>query len=40
MKCPDMRNDFVQLKDVAYYESRLKMGEWLRYHNDFDYMKM
>ena len=23
MKLPDMRNDFVQLKDIVYYESRL-----------------
>ena len=40
MKCPDMRDDFVQLKDIAYYESRLKMGVWRRYHNDFDSVKM
>ena len=40
MKCPDVRNDFVQLKDIAYYESRLKMGVWRRHHNDFDSVKM
>ena len=40
MKLPDMRDDFVQLKDIAYYESRLKMGVWRRHHNDFDSVKM
>ena len=40
MKLPDMRDDFVQLKDIAYYESRLKMGVWRHHHNDFDSVKM
>ena len=40
MKCPDVRDDFVQLNDIAYYESRLKMGIWRCHHNDFDSVKM
>ena len=40
MKLPDMRDDFVQLKNIAYYESRLKMGVWRRHYNDFDSVKM
>ena len=34
MKLSGMRDDFVQLKDIAYYESRLKMRVWCRHHND------
>ena len=26
MKLPDMRDDFVQLKDIVYYESRFENG--------------
>ena len=40
MKLPDMRDDFVELKDIAYYESRLKIRVWRRHHNDFDSVKM
>jgi len=40
MKCPNMCNDFIQLKDIAYYENRLKMGIWRRHHNDFDNVKI
>jgi len=36
----DVRDDFVQLKNIAYYESRLKIGVWRRYYNDFDSVKM
>ena len=40
MKLLDMQNNFVHLKDIAYYESRLIMGVWRRHHNDFDSVKM
>ena len=40
MKLPNMRDDFVQLKDIAYYKSILKMGVWRYHHNDFDSVKM
>ena len=40
MKCPDIRDDFVQLNDIAYYESTLKMKVWRYYNNDFDSLKM
>ena len=40
MKLPDMRDDFVQLKDITYYKIRLKIGVWRRHYNDFDMMKM
>ena len=35
-----VRDDFLELKDVAYYEARLKMGVWRRDPNDFDSVKM
>ena len=40
MKCLDVCADIVQLRDIAYYDSRLKMGVWRRHYNDFDSMKM
>ena len=40
MKLLDMRDGFVQLKDITYYKIRLKIGVWRRNHNDFDMMKM
>ena len=39
-KCADMRDEFVQLKDIVYYESRLKMGVWRCHHNDVESVKM
>ena len=40
MDSPNMCDDFVQLKDILYYENRLKMGVLCRHHNDFDNVKI
>ena len=40
IKHPDMRDDLVQLRYIAYYKSILKMGVWRRHHNEFDSVKM
>ena len=35
-----MRDDFIQLKAIAYYESRLKVEVCRHHYNDFDNVKM
>ena len=37
---PFIRNDFIELRDIAYYECRAKIGIWRRDPNDFSSMKM
>lgn len=35
MKVPYTRDDFVELRDIAYYDKRAKMEVWHRDSNDF-----
>ena len=39
-KLPFIRDDFVELRDIAYYERRAKMGIWRHDPNDFTSVKM
>lgn len=40
MKCPDIRDDFVELNDIAHYKSILKMRVWRHHNNDPVSVKM
>jgi hypothetical protein len=40
MKVPYTRDDFVELRDIAYYDKRAKMGVWHRDSNDFKSVRM
>ncbi len=39
-KSKKLRDDFVELRDIAYYETRMKMGVWRRDRNDLESVKM
>ena len=37
---PFIRDDFIELRDIIYYERHAKMGIWHRDPNDFSSVKM
>ena len=40
MKVPYTRDDFVELRDIAYYDKRAKMDVWRWDSNDFKSVRM